>query len=447
MNLLVPITLAAWMPIIFVLFLALPPRRAIIAAFVISWLFLPFGTGIKLAEGIPLLDKVSINVLGVLLCAALFDGNRLLTFRPRWFDFPIAIFSISPLFSAITMGDGWYEGLAASFTYCLYWLLPYIIARVYFNDPQSLRELAFGIILGGLAYVPLCLIEARISPQLNNIVYGYYQHSFVQTRRMGGWRPIVFMQHGLAVGMFMTTTTILAIWAASAKSIRIPWWVLAPLLVTTVLCRSLLAMVLLPVGLGALYITRLIPTRVLLIALILVPPIYVIARASNQYNAEGLVKLVKSFAGEERASSLETRLDNEDRLVERALQRPMFGWAFSGKFLIYDANGKNLTVPDGFWVIALGRNGLLGLVSAMLAILLPVMLFTYRFPARTWHSPGLAPAAAMAVILALHMIDNLMNAMLSPFFVLMMGAVSSFVDAAPRAVPQRESVLLAGAPV
>ena len=59
-------------------------------------------------------------------------------------------------------------------------------------------------VLGGLIYVPLCLFEVRMSPQLHNMVYGFAQHSFGQTVRGGGWRPMVFMQHGLAVGLFMS---------------------------------------------------------------------------------------------------------------------------------------------------------------------------------------------------------------------------------------------------
>ena len=38
-----------------------------------------------------------------------------------------------------------------------------------------------------------------ISPQLHFMTYGFYQHEFTQVVRMGGYRPMVFLQHGIAV--------------------------------------------------------------------------------------------------------------------------------------------------------------------------------------------------------------------------------------------------------
>ena len=67
------------------------------------------------------------------------------------------------------------------------------------NDPASQRTLLISIFIGGLLYVPLCLFEIRMSPQLHKLVYGFHQHIFAQTFRFEGWRPTVFLQHGLAV--------------------------------------------------------------------------------------------------------------------------------------------------------------------------------------------------------------------------------------------------------
>ena len=44
MNLLVPVTLFGWIPVAIALFLLLPPRRAVIVAFLLAWLFLPLET-------------------------------------------------------------------------------------------------------------------------------------------------------------------------------------------------------------------------------------------------------------------------------------------------------------------------------------------------------------------------------------------------------------------
>ena len=86
------------------------------------------------------------------------------------------------------------------------------MGRAYFGDFKGLRELATVLFIGGLIYIPLCLYEIRMSPQLHNTIYGFYQHDFVQTMRAGGWRPTVFLQHGLAVGLFMSVTSLIGAW-------------------------------------------------------------------------------------------------------------------------------------------------------------------------------------------------------------------------------------------
>src|SRR5256885_7505918 len=69
--------------------------------------------------------------------------------------------------------------------------------------------------IAGVIYVPLCLFECAISPQLHFMTFGFYQHDFNQVIRMGGYRPMVFLQHGLAVGMLMTASSICGFWL---------WW-------------------------------------------------------------------------------------------------------------------------------------------------------------------------------------------------------------------------------
>ena len=72
------------------MFAVLPARRAVVMAFVGGWLFLPvFGIDLK---GIPPFSKVSASAYAVLLgAAAVRLRDRLLTFRPRWFDLPIFV--------------------------------------------------------------------------------------------------------------------------------------------------------------------------------------------------------------------------------------------------------------------------------------------------------------------------------------------------------------------
>src|SRR5215212_5815302 len=217
------LALFAWVPTVLLMFAALPPRRAVVAAFVGGWLFLPvFGIDIV---GLPPFSKVSASAYSVLLGAILFDGDRLLTVRPRWFDVPIVV-----------------------------WCIPYYLGRAYFNDWESIRELAVGVFVGGLIYMPLTWAEMRFSPQFHKWVYGYHQHSFAQTIRSGGYRPMVFMQHGIACAMWMTAAAIVGVWLWLTGALKdvfgVPISILAPMLaLTAAMCHSAGALMLLIAGL------------------------------------------------------------------------------------------------------------------------------------------------------------------------------------------------------
>jgi hypothetical protein len=68
-----------------------------------------------------------------------------------------------------------------------------------------MEHLCFGFFFGTLVYIPFCLYEVVMSPRLHRIVYGFHPHSFGQAKRGGGWRPVVFMHHGLMNSMWMVS--------------------------------------------------------------------------------------------------------------------------------------------------------------------------------------------------------------------------------------------------
>src|SRR5262249_17761958 len=146
--------------------------------------------------------------LSALLGVAIFDTRRLISFRPGWADLPMGIWCVCPLFSSITNDLGAYDGFSSVYYQTVTWGVPYLLGRIYLTDLLGMFELAVAVFLGGLIYVPLCVIEIRFSPQLHTWVYGFHQHSFEQTLRFGGFRPVVFMEHGLMVGMWMSMATM-----------------------------------------------------------------------------------------------------------------------------------------------------------------------------------------------------------------------------------------------
>jgi len=441
MQALVPITLLGWLPIVLLMFLILPPRRAVVVAFITAWLFLPVPVPQSLRiQGLPDLDKMTATCIAVLIGTLIFDNKRLWSLRGRWFDLPILIWCLCPIASSLAntghtlyhpgISNPIYDGLAEVLKQSVTWGLPYLIGRMYFNNLAAVRELAVGIFVGGLIYIPFCLFELKMSPQLHFLVYGQHPHEdFGQTMRGGGWRPTVFMAHGLMVSLWMASATLIGLWLWFSGTLRriwgIPMALLAvPLLMVAVASKSAASFLLMCAGLGVLYVASTQKKRWPVIALMMVIPLYMGVRASGVWDGMNLLNLVQTVAGDKRAESLETRFINEDRLTARAFEQPMFGWAGWGRSRVYDKYGNDISITDGMWVIALGQNGLVGLASLTLAILLPVWLTLRRFPIRYWSHAQVAPAAAMSIILVIYMIDNLLNAMVNPVFMLIAGALA-----------------------
>lgn len=431
MSPLVPLVMFGWIPAVLLLFAFLPPRRAAATAFVVAWLFLPVVS--YSIPGMPDYSKMSATCVGVLLASLLFNAGAFLRLRPHWLDVPMMVWCLVPLATSLSNGLGAWDGMSGVLRQTVAWGMPYLIGRIYFNSLSAHADLARAILLGGLIYIPLCLIEIRMSPQLHNWLYGFVP-SWGNVQRYGGWRPVVFMQDGLAVGMWMTTAAIVALGLARAGALpqvmRLPKGLLVPLLIgTAVLCKSIGALLLLAIGAVLISLRhRWLSMSIGLLAL--APAAYVGFRMSGSWSGASLVEMTASFDAE-RADSLATRIRNEDLLVGHALAQPVWGWGTWGRNFVYDEETERYTgIPDGLWVIAIGVNGVVGLSALLLLQALPVIGFLRMHPASLWRHPAVAPAAALTIVLALSAVDNLMNAMLNPIYMLIAGGLTSVVIAA-----------------
>jgi len=246
---------------------------------------------------------------------------------------------------------------------------------------------------------------------------------------------MVFMQHGLMLGLWMTAAAIAAVWLWYGRSYRTLFGVPSVLIMlavfgTTVLCKSTGALALLIGAFGLLFALRYLHLKTLVYIAVLLPPLYMFARANGWWDGAQMVH-VAAMIDEERADSLEGRLENETLIAERAMKRPLFGWGQWSRWRVRDESGKDITVADGMWIITLGQAGLVGLGSLMATLLLPILLLARALPIRLWATPAGAPAAAVAVILLVYALDLLLNAMLSPVYLLAAGGLSSLYLTAP----------------
>ncbi|HEX4123197.1 MAG TPA: hypothetical protein VHY37_00615, partial [Tepidisphaeraceae bacterium] len=433
-----PFVLFGWIPVVLLIFWLLPARRAIIVAFIGAWLFLPVAS--FHVAGIPSYDKMTATCGGVLLAALIFDCERLkqLSFFPSWVDLAMIVWCLVPVATAmsndpeLTMHDGTSWMLGQIFT----WGLPYLIGRIYLADLTGLRELAIGVFIGGLIYVPLCLFEIRFSPQLHRWVYGYYQNDFGQTLRFGGYRPTVFMQHGLAVGLYMCGATLCGFWLWKTGAMRklgdfsMPV-LLVPLAATLILCKSVGAIIFCAVGVLAMYAYRWLGS-IALIALLAAPLAYVTLRTIGDWNGEGMPPLIAPL-GAEKVHSLMYRFENERGITAHAMERPWLGWGGYARPFLHDSKGKILYTPDSLWVIAFGTNGVVGLISLLL-LTMPVVVLLLRLPAAARSHPAFSGVTIFCLLLALFAMDNMMNDFVDPIFILALGGLCSLARS-PYLVP------------
>jgi len=268
-NVLVPLIMYGWIPIVLYMYVQFPPRRAVIIGMLGAWLLLPLASYIL--PGIPIYTKMSAACYGILLATVLYDFGRLSKYRFSWIDIPMLLWCLSPFPSSLTNNLGLYDGFSAAFGQTVTWGFPYFVGRIYLNGFSGLRDLALGTFFGGLVYVPLCLYEIRLTASLHTRIYGFggTGRGFEQAIRYGGYRPSVFMEHGLMVGVWMMTASLVGIVLWRAGVIKTLWnipvsWLIGLLVITFVLVKSTGAYTLLILGLVAFLIAKWFRTTIVL---------------------------------------------------------------------------------------------------------------------------------------------------------------------------------------
>ncbi len=426
-----------WIPIVFYLFKRFPPYQAIINSFIIAWLFLPQRAGFTFS-GLPEYDRISATCLGVILCILTFKVKPPSQFKLTWIDIPIITCSISPFFSSITNGLGLYDGLSTGLSRIIVYALPYFVGRIYLSNLKILSNFTKSILISGLVYVPLCLIEIRMSPQMHKWVYGYGGIlDFSQSIRYGGFRPSVFLNHGLGVGMWMMAVTLIAFWLWQSKVIKKVWGVpmkliIIVLVITFILIKSTGAYGYLLFGLIILFSAKFWRFSFPLLGLSLLICLYLFIASTGQLTVPRINAMSSTLSQvfpQQRVQSLSFRWENEYYLARRALKQPLFGWGGWGRNRIHvETNSGELvdvSVTDSLWIISYGINGFLGLVSVFCVMLVPPIYFFFKYPAKLWFKPGVDSMAVLNVVLVLYALDCTFNNQFNPVFILISGAISS----------------------
>ncbi len=410
-------------------------------------LFLPMLAGFKL-PGLPLFKKYQIAAAATFLGLALF--HTALLRRVRVGPTPWVLMGLSlggGALTALTNGDaqtfgpmylpplGPTEAIHYVLDAFLFVWVPFFIGAACFRRYEGFRTLMQVVAMAALVYVIPIAIELRLSPQMHNWVYGYAQHEFAQTIRGGGYRPMVFMNHGLSVALFISASLVMT--AALAKTrervvtwrwrrrVRLPrgWTELGVLSVVLVLVKSMGALVFGLFSVPLVLLTK--PAFQHLVAALLAVGFiaYPFARSSGAIPDEEIVQFATDQFGEERAASLDFRLTNERALIERSNERMLLGWGGHCRACIYDIwTGDLISVRDGAWIISLGDTGIVGFIGRF-GVIVYAIFFALRRRRRIRDKKAQRLYAAMAVVTSLYLVDCLPNGMYNYFPLVFAGAL------------------------
>ncbi|HTF90340.1 MAG TPA: hypothetical protein VK843_18130 [Planctomycetota bacterium] len=406
--------------------------RVVAIALIGGWLAMPL---LRVTYvGLPTMDKESMLAFSILLATWLARLGSYPPVKLRWFDLPVIVLCLAPIASSLSNHLGLYDGVSRAVRQTFIWGAPYAIGRMICVDRASLMVIGRVLLMGVVCYTPLCLLESRLAPQLHQWIYGIPGRVGWENVGFYGplkWKPTVFLQSALELTPLMGMGFLFGWWMLYRRRLaRVGMFTMTQLaviaLVATLMGKSLGGVTLTFAGVCVLYLGHRFQTRAFLIALMALAPLYAITRTTGMWNGRALVEFIAENVSARRSASLDYRMANEDILVAKALEQPTFGWGGWGRNRVYDEEGRDRSVTDGQWVITFGTDGLVGLISWLGILLVPAWLIVTRYSSRTaWTDPQNAILQLGAVVLALHSIDCLANAMPSPIYYLIAGGLCS----------------------
>lgn len=438
-NVLYFVALFIWPFIAFRIYNRYKQEKAIILLVLIPYLFMPVplsGQGPINLPGLPPLDKAAVPLLTLLMI--LWAKKVKVEYLPRYrFTVFFALaFLLYPLATALANSDRLVFGptslpgltlkdaVSMTTSYFIRTYVPFVVGFTLLRSNEAHKELVKLIFIFGLIYSVLMLWEVRMSPQLHSKLYGYFPHDWRQQVRMGGFRPVVFLGHGLLVAMFGCIVAICTytLWRAKHPILRSKgMWVFGYITLVLLLCKTYSAVIYLLLFLAVVVPFRSPKMRLRIAAGI---AMFVLMFPIVRHQLP-LADIADFFAdiNEDRASSLQFRFYHEDQLLERALERKWFGWGSWGRNRVRDpVTGRDLSVTDGRWILVFGQFGWLGYIGSFGLLLYPILTLS-----RTVRKGNIEEYSeytfALVMILAVIAVDQIPNASVNSFVLLLAGAV------------------------
>jgi len=423
----------SWPFVVLWMLVKYPTKQAIFTAIILSILLLPTGFSID-PPLLPPLNKESITSLSLVVFLFLL-GKKLRVAKSGLITkliigyFGVIIISTLLNETPVMAGGKFLPGLTfydafSSIVQTVIKIIPFFLGRYFFNSVKDNEGIFKILVLLALIYSLPMLYEFRFSPQLHRMAYGYHATDFVQQMRDGGFRSGVFIGHGLPLSFLISTCVIVTM--ALHKN-KIPITRLAPLMIIAYLSAILILSktwsALLYTGLATLFIYKLAPSKqtkwALLIAAIVM--LYPVGKILQIIPEKEVISTINEY-NTDRGQSLEFRFEHEKALLNRALERPYFGWGGWGRNRIYDNTGKDISITDGAWIIQFGIYGGVGFLFYY-AIFITPLYYAVKNVKYIKESKDQIYFATLAIILAICLIDSVPNANMGPMHLLLAGAL------------------------
>ncbi len=319
--------------------------------------------------------------------------------------------------------------------------MPFVLGRILLKTERDAKEFLKVFATFGLIYAGFCLIEVRLSPNVHNWTYGFPPHyDFMQTRRWGGWRPQVYMAHGLACSLFMCNAMLATVHLAKhekklrmLKSLPVKF-ASGIMFVLLILCKSTGAIVYGLIMVPVLMFTS-AKTRVRMVfAFALFIGIYPMSRSLDFFPTEDLLVFATKF-NRDRAASMDFRFRNEDMLGDKARQRILWGWGGYHRNAVFDDFwGKAISVADGWWISSFGQRGVAGMATGLAILLSPLMVGFFNFK-KIKNKKSREHFSTIMVIHMLYTLDLLPNGLFTNFPFFTAGIVYGLATALPKEKP------------
>jgi len=432
-NWLAYIILFGWFFVVNYLFRVYSIQQAIVTSIIGGFLILPFGLAVD-PPLIPPLDKASIPSLAVFFILRFSLGKRIRTpARISLVGVFYIICLLGPFVTALNnslpygfiRGLTYYDALSALIQQWIV-LIPFMLGYSFIRTADSVMVLLKTLLIAGLFYSILMMFEVRMSPQLHNWIYGYHGTSgFAQQKRYGGFRPTVFLGHGLYVAFFAVTVLLTSEVLLNLKervSRRFSAKQLtAYLFVVLVFCKSIASIAYGAIILPIMHYGKAGLQMKIARIIVLFSIFYPLMRLYDILPLADFLHFVNGFDAE-RGQSLGYRFDMETMMLAHVREQVFFGWGGWGRNRVYSEIGNDLTVTDGYWMIVFGNYGLVGFLSVFGLLVMPVFkaASVLKKKVKLFDQVMLS---GMSLILAINVFDLLPNDTLTPLTWLVAGAL------------------------